>query len=537
MRCLKSLAQTHDTPCFEVVVVDDGSKEHPPSELEKGIASFRTKLVRQVPLGVSAARNRGIAESKADMILFIDSDCTLDRHCLTELTKAVLTYHDDIAFQLRIVGDNRTQVGSMENLRVGAVQQSLLTESGHIKYINTSAFAIRRSGIDNVEFFDLGVTRGEDSLILLKLAEKGKFPRYVPEAVVQHAPVLSLTRYILKHFWIGYHTSPARQRIHRQGGILMTTPKRLKMLVALREMAVTEPTSQLSFFLVLVAYFLELMGRSAYALCGIRPGRTKVLSTAVDPVTKQEFQARIVSNAEQRNGMFITYLTAWTLVRSERDTEFRELLSSADLCYADGMGVVLALLFTKLRRMKKVTANDFFWTLFEELSYRKLKVALVGGENGLTEVVASRIKKRIPFLDVCLCASGYFSNDEEKHIVGEIHRTDPHIVILAMGQPLQESVAYRWRQRLPNMVFYCVGGLFDMISGKTIFAPGWVRWCGLEWIWRLVDSPRRLWRRYLFGLPLLGMYILSYDIVSFLKRFRMTSSKLKHARTVTKLRE
>lgn len=536
MRCLESLARTHYSPCFEVIVVDDGSKEKPPAGLENWAAPSNTRLVKQVPLGISAARNRGIGEAQGDVILFIDSDCTLDAHCLTELAKAVVSYPDDAAFQLRIIGDDRTQVGSMENLRLTAAQQSLPIESGHIKYINTSAFAVRRSAIGRAEFFDPGVLRAEDSLILLELAATGKLPRYVPEAVVQHAPALSLARYILKHFWIGYHAGPARQRIHRQGGILMAAPKRWRMLRAIRRIAAAGPAPRLSFCLVLVAYTLELMGRSAYTLCGIRPGRTKVLSTAVDLVTEQEVQARIVANAEQRKGMFVTYLTAWTLVQSERNPEFRALLSSADVCYADGMGVVLALLCTKLRRMKKVTANDFFPTLFEEISHRKLKVALVGGENGVADAVASRIRKRIPSVDICLCASGYLSTDEKEHLVDELFRTDPHIVVLAMGQPLQESFACRWRRALPNTAFYCVGGLFDVISGKAAPVPKWARQCGLEWLWRLVHAPKQLWRRYLLGLPLLWVYIFSYVFAYLPRRLWVPSSKLKHAKTVSELR-
>lgn len=204
----------------------------------------------------------------------------------------------------------------------------------------------------------------------------------------------------------------------------------------------------------------------------------------------------------------MTYLTAWTLVKSQQNAEFRQLLASLDVCYADGMGVVLALLFTKFRRIRKVTANSFYPSLFEEISHRGLKVALVGGQKGVSQTVASRIEALAPSIDICLCRTGYLSDDEEQHLVDELTQANPHIVFLSMGQPLQEQCAHRWRQALPHTVFYCVGGLFDLIAGRATFAPAWIRQIGLEWLWRLVHSPKQLWRRYLTGLPLLAIYIL-----------------------------
>jgi N-acetylglucosaminyldiphosphoundecaprenol N-acetyl-beta-D-mannosaminyltransferase len=516
--CLESIARAHPPIDFEIIVIDDGSKKPVPLEIKNWVAPFTIKFTRQVPLGESAARNHGIQLAHGEIILFIDSDCVLDTNFFTNFMKVVDAYPQDVAYQARIIGHRETCVGLMENLRVSSVQQSLLTKDGHIKYVNTAAFAIRRSFIDQIEYFNLAVIRGCDTLVLYKLVTTGKLPQYVPDAIVKHTPPLSLFRYILKHFWIGYYTGPARQRLKDKCNIIMTISQRCKTFHLLRQIATAERTSGLYVFLVLFAYIVERFGRFAYNIFGMRCDRAKVLSTPVDPMREQELQARIISSAQHQKGMLVTYLTAWALIQSERNPDFRKLLEHSNLCYSDGIGVVIALLITKFRRIKKVTVNNFYCSLFEEISNRKLKIALVGGEKGVAESVASRIKQWSPFVDICMCVSGYFSIQDETILVDELAHANPNIVFLAMGQPLQEYRAYRWRQLLPNTVFYCVGGLFDVIIGKAKTPKNWVRYCGLEWLYRLLHSPSRLWRRYILGIPLLGIYIirsLFISIVSF----------------------
>ena len=514
-RCLRSMAQSQHSTDYEVVVVDDGSKESPPPEIEEWKSSLPIKLIRQVPLGIAAARNLGVLSSTGDILLFIDSDCVLDGSFLANLTASIDSHPRDMAFQTKIVGGRKKPGAIVDDLRLSAVQQSLVTDDGYIGYIDTAGFAIRRSFLDGGDLFDLSLRRGEDTFILLKLSEKGMLPRYVRDAVVEHAPERTVWQYVSRHFGIGYHTGPARYKI-KKSKVLMNGSQWWSTFRNLRQIRAARKYSRFYLFAALVAYILEVLGRFAYVLCGIRPGRTRILSTHVEPVTEEELQSRIISNAMHRRGMFATYLTAWSLVLSHKDRQFRQLLDATDLCYADGAGVVLALLCSAFRRVKKVTANDFYFQLFEEMANRKLTFALIGGEQGIADRVAARITERVPSADCVFRSSGYLSDEE--HVIDKLIQSNPHIVILSMGQPIQEERAYRWSQRLPNTVFYCVGGLFDVISGRVTTPPVWIRRCGLEWLHRLVRSPRLLWRRYVLGIPILGLYILRSFFVRFLEK-------------------
>jgi N-acetylglucosaminyldiphosphoundecaprenol N-acetyl-beta-D-mannosaminyltransferase len=510
MSCLDSIACAEISDTFEVIVIDDGSKTVLPDEILEWNSRFEMKIIRQIPLGISAARNNGIVRSKGEIIVFIDSDCRIEQNFFISLKHVIDSNPLDNAFFPGIRGHKRNIVGIMEHLRLAATQAALLTNEGYIKYINTSGFVIRRTAIDDHNFFDTSVIRGEDTLILVKLARKGTLPVYVPEAVVEHSPVTSPLRYIMNHFWIGYYTGHSRTELAKVGNILMNSAGRIKTFTLLKKIAKRESAPFLSVFLIGIAHLLEKIGRFIFALISTPRNRTGLFSTFVDPCPEKDLLARIITSAEQRKSLFITYLTAWSLVQSEQSRYFRKEIENSDLLYADGMGVVLALLLTRFIRIHKVTANNFYRLMFEELSNRKLSIALIGGEPGVTEKAKLLIQQWLPSSVIPVCASGYCTSEEEKDVIKMIKKEKPHIIILGMGQPVQEKWVNRNRELFPDTVFYCVGGLFDLITGKYPEPPSFIRNFGFEWLWRLIHSPKRLWRRYLIGLPKLGIYILKY---------------------------
>jgi N-acetylglucosaminyldiphosphoundecaprenol N-acetyl-beta-D-mannosaminyltransferase len=182
------------------------------------------------------------------------------------------------------------------------------------------------------------------------------------------------------------------------------------------------------------------------------------------------------------------------------------------------MGVVLAALLLNLRRIKKVTANDFFVKICQELSRRNLSIALIGGTPLASECLCRQLASLVSELQVVRFSSGYLSEAQQDSLIAAISNAKPHLVVLAMGQPLQETFALRIRRSFPHAAFLCVGGLFDCIAGINPTPPQLIRRCGLEWLWRLAHSPRRLWKRYVLGIPLLGAYILreyTYRVVTF----------------------
>jgi N-acetylglucosaminyldiphosphoundecaprenol N-acetyl-beta-D-mannosaminyltransferase len=231
----------------------------------------------------------------------------------------------------------------------------------------------------------------------------------------------------------------------------------------------------------------------------------------VDAVTQCEVVARLVQAAERGDGLLATYVNAWSLVQVEQDGGFGGLLDTFDICFADGIGVVYTLWLTRLRRIKKVTANEFFAFLFQEAANRGLSVGFVGSKPGVARTVADEMLRRFPNLKIQLCASGWLSSEAEKVLSEELRQVKPQILLVGRGQPLQEKWVQGIRALLPNAVILCVGGLFDYLSGNVRQTPRWIRRIGFEWLHRLVHNPR-YWRMYVCGLPLLGFYIIKYYV-------------------------
>lgn len=197
--CLRSIAQQTDAPGFEVIVVDDGSREAAPEFIRHWSRCYPFTLIRQSHAGISAARNRGVQISRGTVLLFVDADCKLQTNCLVALAKKIADSPQHDCFQLRVIGDCTNLVGRAEELRLRTLQNHMLQPNGCIRYLNTSGFAIRRSRADvQGNLFDLIALRAEDTLLLANLILKGELPLFVASVTVQHAIPLSLAQYLGK---------------------------------------------------------------------------------------------------------------------------------------------------------------------------------------------------------------------------------------------------------------------------------------------------------------------------------------------------
>jgi len=110
--------------------------------------------------------------------------------------------------------------------------------------------------------------------------------------------------------------------------------------------------------------------------------------------------------------------------------------------------------------------------------------------------------QRFPDLRIAGARDGYFTTEEEPAVVAEINDSGAAILLVAFGVPRQELWIASRRNELKTPVCLGVGGLFDFYSGRIARAPVWMREIGLEWVWRMLQEPKRMWRRYIIGNPL-----------------------------------
>jgi N-acetylglucosaminyldiphosphoundecaprenol N-acetyl-beta-D-mannosaminyltransferase len=181
---------------------------------------------------------------------------------------------------------------------------------------------------------------------------------------------------------------------------------------------------------------------------------------------------------------------------------YREFLRAAERVLPDGIGIHLGCRMLGQGLRANVNGTDLFPRLCESAAREGLAVYLLGARPGIARAAADAMVQRYPELVVAGARDGYFQSDEEPGVVDAINASGARILLVAFGAPRQELWIAHWRDRLEVPVAMGVGGLFDFYSGRIARAPVWMREIGLEWVYRLMQEPGRMWRRYVIGNPL-----------------------------------
>jgi len=198
------------------------------------------------------------------------------------------------------------------------------------------------------------------------------------------------------------------------------------------------------------------------------------------------------------------------------NTTFRRALNDADLLYADGIGIVWAMRLFGYTVPERAATTDLLPLICEQACRLNLRIYFLGGQPGIAEQAAEMLKVRFNGLSVVGWHHGYFSPSDELAIIEEINRCQTDILFVGMGVPREQIWVWKHRGHLRVSVVMTCGGLFDFHSGRVRRAPLWTQKLGLEWLYRLIQEPRRLYKRYLIGNP---EFILR-TIVEYCNRFR-----------------
>lgn len=185
------------------------------------------------------------------------------------------------------------------------------------------------------------------------------------------------------------------------------------------------------------------------------------------------------------------------LCMMRRDAELRHACQAADVAVADGMSVVWALRLLGRPVTERVAGIDLMTQLFAAGDARQLSVYFLGAKPEVVQRVVERCRQQYPGLVIAGARDGYFTPAEHDAIVDDIRARAPHFLFVGMPTPFKDVFCQRHRERLQVPVIIGVGGSFDVLAGVVTRAPVAVQSIGLEWAWRLVMEPRKLWKRYL----------------------------------------
>lgn len=271
--CLRSLTQQTNAPKFDVILVDDGSADPAPDFIRAWSSHYPLIIVRQPHVGVSSARNHGAQISTGPILVFADADSRFHTNCLAVLAATIKDSPQHDSFQLRLTGDCATLVGRVEELRLITLQNHLLQPDGCLRYLNTAGFAIRRTQV-NVEagVFYTGAVRGEDTLLLAGLIQRGQLPLLVVNAIVQHETPFSLLESLRKEIRSAYLEMDTYKMIDTKGvKYRVTHRERLEMLRSMWRTSGRASIGRSAWFVLATRQLLRLVVHFVYRMFAKRP--------------------------------------------------------------------------------------------------------------------------------------------------------------------------------------------------------------------------------------------------------------------------
>ncbi len=204
---------------------------------------------------------------------------------------------------------------------------------------------------------------------------------------------------------------------------------------------------------------------------------------------------------EKQAGTNLFFVNSHCLNVSYEDLAYRQALARAPLLFPDGSGVAMGCSMNGEILRHNLNGTDLFPHLCKLAADKGKRLFLLGAKPGTPERVAEWATTSFPALQIAGTQHGYFSPDEEAGVIDAINASGADILLVAMGVPTQELWLDRVQPQLATKLNVAVGGLFDFYAGNVSRAPLWLRQRGLEWTWRLLQEPRRMWRRYIIGNP------------------------------------
>lgn len=231
--------------------------------------------------------------------------------------------------------------------------------------------------------------------------------------------------------------------------------------------------------------------------------RCRAVSLDIDVCTHASAADRVIKLARAGRGSYVCFGTVHMIMEAVDSPEFAEPVNAADMIVPDGMPTVWMQRLQKAEGAERVRANDLMMLLMARAESESLKVGFYGGRPEVIEAIRDRAGREHPDLKITYAFSPPFrplTSDEDDEITANINSSGTEILFMGLGCPKQENWMAEHKERL-NCVMLGVGASFDFYAGNVKESPAWLGRLGLEWLYRLTQEPKRLWRRYLILNP------------------------------------
>lgn len=537
-RLLDGLAE-QDHPPDEVIVVDDGSTPAAAPKFPDGVED-RWVIVRQDNAGAATARDTGIRRSSGAVIVICDDDMIVTpRFVASHVERHEAGYEVVQARFDEIESDDRPLYNQFVYQQQLAYFAACAEDDAAIvpERMSTGNVSFRRDRYIESGGFDTSLRRREDSELGLRLAATGARFGFTNEPTAVHdEPPEPLSRFLTVAYEYGvseqamYSRHPETYRpwdlvdampgpLRLVIGLLDRWPKAMRLVgrlaagvgAALERIHLGGPAVQMygvAFALHWFSGMITTIGRkpsdapAATPLVG-ETSRQQVDFDGVhiDAVEIDDAIDRIVQLAQLDRPAIVVTPNVDHLVLCKEVPAFRRTYDRADLVLADGMPIVQLSRILRLPVRSKVSGSDLVVPLLEASAAAGVKVFILGTTEEIADEAIAKLRTDIAGIDIVGRASPWFhpenNTGEATEAFEQIAATGAELVLVAFGSPKEGQLLDHFWDTMPPACFLACGASIDFIANRVPRAPEWMSRVGLEWVFRLVKEPKRLWKRYL----------------------------------------
>ncbi len=228
--------------------------------------------------------------------------------------------------------------------------------------------------------------------------------------------------------------------------------------------------------------------------------RYPILNTYVNALSMDETVDYVKKVIARRNPpVQHVVINALKVNLMEEDPKLREIVNACPLINADGSSILWAAKKLGVPIKERVTGIDLFQRLVKEAAENGYKIYLFGAKEEVVTKVRDIFQKEYPTLEIAGYRNGYFTPEEEPQIVADMAASGADMMFVAFSSPKKEYWIHKYLDQLNIPFVMGVGGSFDVVAGVTKRAPEFWQKIGMEWFYRFIQEPRRLWKRYVVG--------------------------------------
>lgn len=236
----------------------------------------------------------------------------------------------------------------------------------------------------------------------------------------------------------------------------------------------------------------------------LRSKRMNVLGVRAHAIDTAGARRVVLEAVKRRTKGYVCFVPVNGVMEAVKDSRLMRVFEQALLVAPDGMPLVWVGRAQGFRSMERVAGPEFMLEVMEAPEFRQYTHFLCGGDYGVAEELAARLRARIPGLKIVGTFTPPFremTDAEERSMIEAVHLAQPDFLWVGLGAPKQEHFMARYLSRLDTTVMFGVGAAFLIHTGRLQQSPLWVRKAGMQWLHRFLQEPRRMWRRYLIGNP------------------------------------